>query len=272
MNPNLQPSISPVDIICGDSPLILGQPHCGTYVPEDIFDVLNPRGQELADTDWHVDRLYAGLMDDVSVVRANFHRYVIDPNRPADDARLYTQNNTTGLVPETDFNGDPIWTRPITEAEIAERTETYHAPYHAALRREIARVKSLHGYAILFDCHSIRSDIPFLFDGKLPDLNIGTNSGQSCAPELEQAVVKACQAQSHYSRVLNGRFRGGWTTRHYGRPKDNVHTIQLELAQRLYLDSERAPFTYCPDKAAQLQTVIKDVLRGVLTASSDLKK
>lgn len=226
----------------GDSPVILAMPHGGTFVPNDIFARLNARGQELADTDWHIDQLYAGLLPSATVVAANFHRYVIDANRGPDDASLYPGQNTTGLCPVTDFDGQPIWVQAPDADDIAARKATYHAPYHAALAAEIARIRALHGVAILYDCHSIRSNIPFLFDGTLPVFNVGTNAGASCARAVSDAVFAPCFAP----KVLNGRFKGGWTTRHYGRPEQGVHAIQMEIAQRAYLTAEQAPWAYDP--------------------------
>lgn len=226
----------------GDSPVILAMPHGGTFVPDDIFARLNARGQELADTDWHIDQLYAGLLPSATVVAANFHRYVIDANRGPEDASLYPGQNTTGLCPVTDFDGQPIWLIAPDADEIALRRAAYHAPYHAALAEQIARIRALHGIAILYDCHSIRSSIPFLFDGTLPIFNVGTNGGASCAQSVSDAVFTPCFAP----KVLNGRFKGGWTTRHYGQPDQGVHAIQMEIAQRAYLSAEQAPWAYDP--------------------------
>ena len=162
----------------------------------------------------------------------------------------------------TDFDGDPIWKdgESPDDADVAARREAFHAPYHAALAAEIERVKAIHGVAILYDCHSIRSHIPFLFDGTLPDFNIGTNSGTTCHPLIEQAVAETCAAADGYTSVLNGRFKGGWTTRHYGRPSDNVHAIQMELAQSTHLAAESAPFAYDETKAARLRPHLADIL------------
>ncbi len=258
--------MTPVEIVRGDSPIILGLPHTGTFVPEDMRARLNDRGRELADTDWHIDRLYDGLLEGATTVRATFHRYVIDANRDPSGESLYPGQNTTGLVPLIDFDGQDIWDVPPGADEIAERAQAFHAPYHAALRAEIARVRAKYGVAILYDCHSIRSLIPFLFDGKLPDFNIGTNNGATCAPEIESAVAAICAKAEGYTCVSNGRFRGGWTTRHYGQPETGVHAIQMELAQSTYLSAEAAPWTYDPEAAARLRTH----LAAILTTLADL--
>ncbi len=259
--------MAPVDVIRGDGPVILGAPHAGTHVPPEIWARLNDRGRLLADTDWRVDRLYDGLLSGATMVRAIFHRYVIDANRDPEGASLYPGQNTTGLCPITDFDGRPIYTEgeePDAD-EIAARRRAWHAPYHAALAAEIARVKAAHGVAILYDCHSIRSEIPFLFDGVLPDFNIGDNDGATCAPSVRAAVETVAERAPGYTSVTNGRFKGGWTTRFYGAPETGVHAIQMELAQRTHLAEEAPPFAYDAEKAERLR-----VLLGAMLA--DLEK
>jgi formiminoglutamase len=254
--------VIPVTVIKGAGPVILGQPHSGVFVPPEIEARLNARGRALADTDWHVDRLYDGLLSNATIVRANFHRYVIDANRDPSGASLYPGQNTTGLVPLTDFDGEPIWNEAPGADETERRRMEFHAIYHLSLAAEIDRAREAHGVAVLYDCHSIRSHIPYLFDGKLPDLNIGTNSGVTCGAEIEKAVGDIC-AQSGFTYVVNGRFRGGWTTRHYGRPQEGVHAIQMEIAQSAYLESEDAPFAYSEAKAATLRGVLKEILERI---------
>ena len=250
-----------VDVFMGDGPVVLAQPHGGTFVPADILARLNPRGQGLDDTDWHISNLYDGLHDDITVVRSTVHRYVIDANRDPNGLSLYPGQNTTTLCPTTDFDGNDIWLSGQTpsEDEIEARRLAYHAPYHAALEAELERVKARHGMAILYDCHSIRSDIPFLFEGTLPIFNIGTNTGMTCAPDIETQVLNRCKAAQPENTVLNGRFKGGWTTRHYGRPEENLHAIQMEIAQRAYMN-EQAPWDYRPDLAASLRPVLSNIM------------
>lgn len=255
--------MTPVEVELGNSPLILALPHTGTFVPDDIQHHLNEVGQALRDTDWHIDQLYDGLALDATVVRANFHRYVIDANRDPSGQSLYPGQATTGLVPLTDFDGNGIWHEPPDAAKIEQRRLAYHAPYHRALAAQMQRVKSIHGFAILYDCHSIRSKIPYLFSGLLPDFNIGTNLGQTCASQITASVLAHCQAATDYSTVLNGRFIGGWTTRHYGHPEQGFHAIQMELAQSSYLEVEAAPWTYAQTKAARLREVLEPILTTV---------
>jgi len=254
-----------VEIHHGNSPVVIAFPHTGTEVPADIAARLNDNGRLLADTDWHVHRLYADLLPDATTVRATQHRYVIDVNRDPSGRSLYPGQNTTGLIPESDFDGLPIWREgeAPTATDVAARLAAYHAPYHAALMAEIARVKALHGVAIVYDCHSIRPRIPYLFEGTLPDFNIGTDGGRTCVPAIEHAAVEVARAAAGYSSILNGRFRGGWTTRHYGRPEAGVHAIQMELAQSAYLASEAAPFAYDAGKAEALRVELRTILSRI---------
>ncbi len=237
----------------------------GTHVPGDIRANLNDEGLRLRDTDWHVDRLYEGLLPGATTVRATFHRYVIDANRDPSGISLYPGQTTTGLVPMVDFDNTPIWKTGAEpdEAETARRIELFHRPYHEALEREIARVKAAHGLAVLYDCHSIRSVVPWLFDGVLPDFNVGTDNGRTCAPEIERAVWATCETAQDHTAVLNGRFRGGWTTRQYGRPAAGVHAIQMELAQSTHLVEEREPFAYDEVKAERLRPRLAEILTSV---------
>ena len=260
--------MTPVEVSRGEGPVVLGLPHTGTWLPEDVAARLNERGRALADTDWHVERLYAGLLPGATTVRATFHRYLIDANRDPAGASLYPGRNTTGLCPETDFDGRPIWREGEApgEAEVERRRAEHHAPYHAALAAELDRVRAAHGVAILHDCHSIRSRVPFLFDGTLPDLNVGTDGGATCAPEVERAVVEVCEGAEGLSCVLNGRFRGGWTTRRYGRPGEGLHAVQMEIAQSAYLAEEAPPWTYDEARAARL----RETLRAILARLADL--
>ena len=254
-----------VEVHEGDSPVILGFPHTGTGLPRAVREALNERGRELTDTDWHVEQLYAGLLPGATTVRARFHRYLVDANRDPDGTSLYPGQATTGLVPLTDFDGHAIWhERHLPdEAEVRARVLAWHAPYHRALSREIERVRRRHGVAILHDCHSIRSHVPRLFDGRLPDLNIGTDGGSTCDARVERTVVDAVERSSSLSSVLNGRFRGGWTTRRYGRPASGVHAIQMETAQSAYLVAEEAPWTYDEARASTPRAALADALAAL---------
>lgn len=267
----LPPAAATVTLRRGDGPVVLGVPHAGTWVPRDIWNGLNARGRLLRDTDWHVDRLYEGLLPDATIVRAGFHRYVIDANRPPADGSLYPGQNTTGLVPRTDFDGAPIWADEPDANAVAARSARYHAPYHAALQAELERVRARHGVAVLYDCHSIRSKIPYLFDGVLPELNIGTADGAACDPRLAAAVHRLCVASGR-DLVMNGRFKGGWCTRTYGQPAEGIHAIQMELAQRTYLTTEAPPFALDPHKTRRLRPLLARVLATLSELALALKR
>ena len=251
--------MKPVIVQEGAGPVILGLPHTGTHVPPEIRSRMNARGRALADTDWNIHKLYESLLPEATTVRATFHRYVLDANRDPSGQSLYPGQNTTGLVPLTDFEGEAIWGRPPSGGEAEYRRETYHAPYHAALAAQMQRVHARHGVAILYDCHSIRSRIPFLFDGVLPDFNIGTNNDETCAPALAEAVAAICDRAGAYTSIVNGRFKGGWTTRHYGRPAQGWHAIQMELAQGTYME-EAAPWPYLHERADRMRPHLKEIL------------
>jgi N-formylglutamate amidohydrolase len=248
----------------GTAPLIFSVPHAGTDVPEKIAARLTDAAQKLPDTDWHVHDLYdfAGTLG-ASMLKANVSRYVIDLNRPPDDESLYPGQATTGLCPPIQFDGTPIYRdgREVPAAEVAERRAAYWQPYHDALREEIARVKTKHGHVLLYDCHSIASRVPRLFEGTLPDLNLGTVNGESCAPAIEKAIAKV-MAASGFSQVVNGRFVGGYITRHYGRPADNVHAVQMEKGQDCHL--ARGGTELDQAKCARLKPVLQRIAEAML--------
>jgi N-formylglutamate deformylase len=248
-----------------DSPLILSLPHSGTELPDGLRRRLTELGRMLPDTDWHIDRLYAFAENlPATTVTATFSRYVIDVNRDPSGASLYPGQATTGLCPGTTFAGDPLYLEggEPDEDEIEERRHTFFDPYHAALAEQIERAKARHGLALLYDCHSIKSRVPRLFEGELPALNLGTNGGKSCAPALQQAL-EAAMAKSPCTHVTNGRFKGGWITRHYGRPAEGVHAVQMELAQSAYMH-EDPPYAFDHDKAQALQPTLLGLLETML--------
>jgi N-formylglutamate deformylase len=233
--------LSFVEVHRGTAPLLVSLPHTGTDIPAAIAGRLVSREAALRDTDWRIDTLYEFARElGATLVRTAVSRSVIDVNRDPGGTSLYPGQATTGLVPLETFDGERLY-RPGEEpgpAETEERRRTWFEPYHAALAAEVERLRNGHARIILYDCHSIRSFLPRLFPGELPVFNIGTNGGASCDGGLEDTVAAACR-ESGESLVVNGRFRGGWITRHYGRPQDGVHAIQMELAQRFYMDEER---------------------------------
>ncbi|MFM2485654.1 N-formylglutamate deformylase [Celerinatantimonas yamalensis] len=252
----------------GDSPLLISMPHVGTALSDEVAAKLTQEGAKLPDTDWHLPRLYEAVHSlRPSLIMANYSRYVVDLNRPSDDQPLY-QGNSTGVFPQTLFSGDPLFSQPVSVAQQQWALRHIWQPYHQQIKAELARLKAKYGYALLFDAHSIRSQIPFLFEGKLPDLNLGTNQGQSCDQRLIEALTPVCQS-SAYTWVVNGRFKGGYITRHFGQPEQQIHAVQLEMAQNVYMQ-EQLPFDYLPDQAAQIQPLLLALLRAYLEHAEQL--
>ena len=249
----------------GTTPLLLSIPHAGTAVPEVLFDRWSQPARTLPDTDWHVPVLYDFAQElGLSILQATYSRYVIDLNRPPDGASLYPGQATTGLCPETLFDGTRLYqtNTPLSDDEIAERRVRYWHPYHTRLAEELARIRAAYGYALLYDAHSIASRVPRLFEGRLPDLNLGTARGTSCAPNLESTIA-ALLRRSGFSYAVNGRFVGGYITRHYGNPAEGIHAIQMEIAQASYMD-EVEGYPYNEAKAAVLKPVLREVLTTFL--------
>lgn len=249
----------------GSIPLLLSLPHDGSEIPAELAARMQPESRSAPDTDWFVSRLYAFARDlGASLLVPRYSRYVVDLNRPPDDTSLYPGQNTTGLCPAVRFDGQPVYLpgqEPSPE-EVAQRVRTYWQPYHQALQDELARLRETHGRAVLWEGHSIRAVVPFLFEGRLPDLNLGTAAGASCWTDTQARLEAVLTAQDRYSHVVNGRFKGGYITRHYGRPAEGVEAIQLELAQTTYMDD--AEREWHPQRAAQLQPLLESLLRAAL--------
>ena len=249
----------------GSAPLLVSVPHDGTFVPDDIAARLTPQAQRVPDTDWHIARLSEVAMTlGASMIMPTHSRYVIDLNRGEDDVSLYPGQNTTGLCPIVRFSGDPVYRdgQAPSEDEVRARVETYWRPYHAALREELERLHAAHGRVVLWEGHSIKGELPFLFDGRLPDLNLGTANGASATPVLQQRLEAVLAAQSGYDWVHNGRFKGGHITRHYGDPSRGIDAVQLEISQRIYMDEES--FAWDAAKAAGVQPVIGMLLEAAI--------
>jgi N-formylglutamate deformylase len=249
----------------GTAPLLVSLPHDGTALPDDIAARMTLAARRVPDTDWHVARLYAFARElGASIIVPRYSRYVVDLNRPADDTSLYPGQNTTGLCPVVQFSGAPVYLpgQEPSQDEIAARVQQYWRPYHEALGAEIFRIRAQHGRAVVWEGHSIRSVVPFLFDGRLPDINLGTSGGASCSTLLQERLARVLDTQRDYSFVVNGRFKGGYITRHYGRPADGIDAVQLELAQCNYMDEDS--FEYVEGRAANLQRVIRALLEACL--------
>jgi N-formylglutamate deformylase len=256
----------------GSAPLVLSLPHTGTEIPPAIGQQLADPWLARKDADWWIDRLYDFAEElDATIVHTAISRTVIDVNRDPSGASLYPGQATTGLCPVTTFDGEPLYRdAEPDEVEIAGRRETYFAPYHAALASEIERMRGMHARVVLYDCHSIRSRIPRLFEGTLPAINIGTNSGASCNPALCRQI-ETIAAASRFDHVVNGRFKGGWITRHYGMPERGVHAVQMELACRSYMrepdgaaDRTDWPSAYDPAFAAPMRETLRQILTACL--------
>lgn len=252
----------------GTAPLLVSLPHDGSAIPPALAARMTPEARRAPDTDWHVSRLYAFARDlGASVLVPKYSRYVVDLNRPEDDTSLYPGQNTTGLCPAVRFTGEPVYLEGQAPSadEVRTRVEHYWRPYHLALAAEIARLKAEHGRLVLWEGHSIRgSDLPFLFEDRLPDLNLGTAAGASCSPALQQRLETVLGAQTEYDWVANGRFKGGHITRHYGRPAEGVEAVQLEISQRNYMDENS--FQYDDAKSERLQRVLRLLLEAALAA------
>lgn len=257
----------------GTVPLLISLPHDGTALPVELLPRLTDEARRVPDTDWFVSRLYAFAADlGASVIRPHCSRYVVDLNRPPDDVSLYPGRATTGLCPTTTFAGTPVYRagREPSSEEIAARVERWWRPYHAALAEEIERLRARHGRVVLWEGHSIRGEVPYLFDGRLPDLNLGTADGASCGAALQRRLERALDGLTGYDHVVNGRFKGGFITRHYGRPDAGVEAVQLELAQRTYMDESRT--VWDPERAARLQPVLRALLVIAIGDDPDQKK
>jgi N-formylglutamate amidohydrolase len=248
----------------GDGRLVVSVPHAGTYVPADIAAGLTSIGRAVTDTDWYVDELYDFVHEtDATIIIATHSRTVVDLNRAPDGGKLYPGQAETGICPTETFSGAPLYSNdPPGEAARAQRIEAFWQPYHAALAATLERVKALHGHARLLDAHSIRTRVPRLFDGALPDLNFGTNAGAACSPPLAARVIESA-ANRGFSHVLDGRFKGGYITRHYGRPDAGVDAVQLELAQSTYMNEPpeiEPPSPFNPARAASLVQILRGLV------------
>jgi N-formylglutamate deformylase len=259
----------------GTAPLLLSLPHVGTAIPDDLAPAFVPRALALEDTDWHLERVYDFAHElGASVLVPRFSRYVIDLNRPPENAPMYPGANNTELVPTRFFRGDPLYREggEPDAREIERRLDVYWRPYHAALADELARLRRAHGRAVLWDGHSIQAELPWLFAGRLPDLNLGSAGATSCAAPVREALMKVLSEQRAFSHVTDGRFKGGYITRTYGRPHQHVHAIQLEMGLHTYMDETRAALPAAPPdpaRLARLQPLLRALLGTALESSRD---
>jgi N-formylglutamate deformylase len=255
----------------GTTPLLVSVPHVGTAIPEDIGAALVPRALAREDTDWHLDEVYAFARElGAGLLVPRYSRYVIDLNRPPENAPMYPGANNTELVPTRFFSGDPLYREGHVpdEAEVARRRDAYWRPYHEALAGELVRLRAAHGVAVVWDGHSIQAELPWLFPGRLPDLNLGTAAGASCAQALRATLMDVLAAQSRFSHITDGRFQGGYITRRYGRPAERIHAVQLEMALATYMDETHAAYPVAPADPLRLSH-LRPVLRALLRTTLD---
>ena len=246
----------------GNFPLLVSIPHNGSHIPESIAASMTEHGKGSRDTDWFLDRLYdVAELSDASLLVAKTSRYVIDLNRSQSNENLYPGQTTTGLIPQERFDGQPIWNSPPNADDIARRVDEVWKPYHTQIETELDRLRQTFGIAVLIEAHSIESQLPRLFEGRLPDFNIGTNEGKSCSSGLSAVVTDVLEAQTKYTHVLNGRFVGGHITRHFGNPSSQQHSIQFELVQDTYMDETNKVWN--EEKANQVQPVIRNIIARI---------
>lgn len=253
------------NLYAGTSPLLIDVPHCGTHVPPALASGLTVAARRFADTDWHVEKLYCFAPRlGATLLHATHSRYVVDLNRDPSGMPMYPGADNTEICPLRTFHNENIWQpgHAPDAAAVAVRVAAYWRPYHATLAATIAAIKARHGFCIVLDGHSIYSELPRFFAGRLPDLNLGTADGKSCDPDLSRRATETLAGAAGFSHVVNGRFKGGYITRHYGRPDDGVHTLQLEMAMRAYLD-ETAPERFDPARATALIAVLERLVAAL---------
>ncbi len=251
----------------GTTPLLISMPHVGTAIPDELRGAYPPRALMSEDTDWHLEQLYGFAFGmGAGMLVPQYSRYVIDLNRPPDDAPMYPGASNTELCPTRFFSGDSLYLdgQAPDQQEKARRLTKYWQPYHQALQAELQRLRELHGHAVLFDAHSIRSELPWLFEGRLPDLNLGTVDGRSCDAQLTAQLARLFAQQSDYTQVVNGRFKGGYITRRYGAPEQGVHAVQLEMCWSTYMHENAPPFpkdAWDDARAAKVQPLLKQIVQ-----------
>ena len=255
-------SVAPYRFRHGSGVLLVSMPHAGTFVPHSVGRHFDDLAALRPDTDWHLPRLYDFLRElDASVIVASHSRYVIDVNRPADARNLYPGRDTPLLCPLDTFDCRPLYRKSLepSREEIERRVQAIWNPYHARIERELERIRAAHGVAVLWDAHSIVSQAPRLFEGRLADFNLGTADDASCDPRLSAALLAALARHEGTTSVLNGRFKGGYITRRFGDPAQSIHAVQLEMLQCLYMD-ERAPYAFRDDLAQRVRPILREQL------------
>lgn len=253
------------ELVRGDGPLVVNVPHAGTFLPAALRDRLTPVAHTVPDTDWHVEKLYGFVpRTGATLMHATHSRYVVDLNRDPAGVALYAGADNTELCPTRTFADEAIYlAAPPVPDEVEARKRGYFAPYHQALEAELRRVRERHGHVVLLDGHSIRAEVPRFFAGRLPDLNLGTADGASCASSLQRLAADVLAGAAPFTSIVNGRFKGGWITRHYGAPEQGVHALQLEMAEAAYMD-EAPPFPWDPARARPLAAALERLVAALL--------
>lgn len=250
----------PVSVLAGDGPIIITLPHAATDVPRSVMERLNDAGRALTDTDWHIDRLFHDLAENATIIRANFHRYMCNangnPTLIGDEAEM----GSDAVVPMFNLDGEMIWDVPPDRIEKGRWRAAFHAPYHAAIAAQIAHTRAVHGYALLLDCHALQKRMLSADCQVPPDIGICTDKGSSCDPALTAQLSSICMASPIYTTMIHAGSKGGWTVRRYGRPKLNVHALQIEISVATYLTEMREPWLYDAHKATPLRAVLRDML------------
>jgi N-formylglutamate deformylase len=252
-------------LLPGRTPLLISLPHVGTEIPADQHPRYTDRALCVEDTDWFLDRLYAFAADlGAGLLVSRYSRYLIDLNRPSENTPMYAGQNNTELCPTRHFTGEPLY-RPGQEpdaAEVSRRVAVFWQPYRSAIEAELTRLRAEHGHALLFEGHSICSELPWLFEGRLPELNLGTVQGQSCAPSLRNGLAAVLATEPGRSHVVDGRFKGGHITRSFGRPAQCWHAVQLEMCWRSYMDE--TPPRWNPARAAAITPLLRRLLQAMI--------
>jgi N-formylglutamate amidohydrolase len=263
--------VEPYTFDAGTAPLLVSLPHGSTFIPSSISDRLTRAAKKTPDTDWHVERLYDFANDlGAGVIAATHSRYVIDLNRDPSGIQLYKNANNTELCPTTTFDNEPLYVsnEEPAEDEIAQRIKQYWLPYHTKLQTELSALKKRYGVAVLFDGHSIRSEVPRFYSGRIPDLNLGSANGASAAPDLAEKALASLLGRK-YSVVWDERFTGGYITRRYGKPASGIHALQLELTWRNYMDEEN--YRYVPQRANRLKLLLAELLKELISWTEEKK-
>ncbi len=248
-------------------PILLSVPHCGTAFPEELASDYKPefvRAPE--DTDWFVDTLYDFAAElGIGLIAANYSRWVIDLNRNPQSKPLYADGRIiTALCPVTTFTGQSIYKderKEVETGEVQRRRNVYFDPYHQKIKGLLDVLKKKYGKVLLWDCHSIRQQVLTIQKDKFPDLILGDADGTSASPGLIETVLGGLD-HSDYSVSHNHPFKGGYITRHFGRPSENQHALQLEMTKMNYMDDSE--MSYDKSRAEKIRALLKSIFEKLI--------